>query len=43
MDRTGTIQWVEDISREFDIRDEEGRLHRLTSGDKSGASERLTR
>ena len=26
MDRTGTIQWVEDISREFDIRDEEGRL-----------------
>lgn len=26
MTRTGTIQWVEDLSREFDVRDEEGRL-----------------
>lgn len=26
MDRSGSIQWVEDLSREFDIRDEEGNL-----------------
>ncbi len=26
MARTGTIQWVEDISREFDVRDENGNL-----------------
>jgi hypothetical protein len=26
MDRTGTIQWIEDISAEFDVRDENGNL-----------------
>ena len=26
MARTGTIQWVEDLSQEFDVRDEQGRL-----------------
>lgn len=26
MDRSGSIQWVEDISREFDVRDENGNL-----------------
>lgn len=26
MERTGTIQWVEDLSREFDVRDENGEL-----------------
>ena len=26
MDRSGTIQWVEDVSEEFDVRDENGRL-----------------
>ena len=26
MDRSGSIQWVEDVSEEFDVRDEHGRL-----------------
>ncbi len=26
MDRSGTIQWVEDVSEQFDVRDENGRL-----------------
>lgn len=26
MERSGTIQWIEDISEEFDVRDENGRL-----------------
>jgi hypothetical protein len=26
MARSGSIQWVEDLSREFDIRDERGEL-----------------
>jgi len=26
MARSGSIQWVEDLSEEFDVRDEHGRL-----------------
>jgi hypothetical protein len=26
MERSGSIQWVEDVSEEFDVRDENGRL-----------------
>lgn len=32
MERSGTIQWVEDLSREFDVRDEHGNLAPPYSG-----------